>query len=121
MDTVEKRRGQCRYTRHDKLFVQLLVVSEKVDVSKVTLLCHSCDASINGLKIEIDRELPVDRPVDLWMEFDGLDKKFYLRGHICWCCESADSVDLYQLGVELEDAHATDYTDWIELLANFSD
>jgi len=121
MDSLEKRRGQCRYIRHDKLFVQLLVSSEKVDAAKVTLLCQSCDASINGLKIEVNREIAINTPVDLWLAFEGLDKKFYLRGCVCWCVASEACADLYQMGIELEDAHATDYADWIELLSSFSD
>jgi len=121
MDTLEKRRGQCRYIRHDKLFVQLLVSSEKVDAASVTLLCHSCDASINGLKIEVDWEMEINSPVDLWLSFEGLEKKFYLRGRVCWSSASEESTELYQIGIELEDAHATDYADWIELLSSFSD
>jgi len=121
MDTLEKRRGQCRYIRHDKLFVQLLVSSEKVDAAKVTLLCQSCDASINGLKIEVGREIETNAPVDLWLSFEVLDKKFYLRGRACWCVVSEDNAELYQVGIELEDAHATDYADWIALLSSFSD
>jgi len=120
MDINDKRRGQCRYVRHDKLFVQLIVSSKKVDAAKVTLLCHSCDASINGLKVELDQALEVNSPVDLWMSFEGLDKKFYLRGHICWCHPSEETEKLFQLGIELEDAHATDYSAWTELLASFS-
>jgi len=121
MDTLEKRRGQCRYIRHDKLFVQLLVSSEKVDAASVTLLSHSCDASINGLKIEVDLEMELKSPVDLWLAFEGMEKKFYLRGRVCWCGASEDCADLYQIGIELEDAHATDYVDWVELLSSFSD
>jgi len=126
MDTLEKRRGQCRYIRHDKLFVQLRVSSEKVssekvDAVSVTLLCHSCDASINGLKIEADREMEINSPVELWLAFEGLEKKFYLHGRVCWCVASEEIAEFYQIGIELDEAHATDYADWIELLSCFSD
>ncbi len=124
MNTSEKRRGQCRYVRHDKLFAQILVPvsesSEKLNAKKVTLLCHSCDASINGLKIEIERQLEVKSSIDLWMTFEGLENKFYLRGHVCWCHEAEELSGLYQVGIELEDVHATDYAQWIELLSSFS-
>lgn len=121
MDINDQRRGECRYIRHDKLFVQLLTASKKVDAAKVTLLCHSCDASINGLKVEIEQALDIQHPIDLWLSFEGLEQKFYLRGHVCWCCASPETENLYQLGIELEDAHATDYAAWIELLKSFSE
>jgi len=121
MDRIDKRRGECRYVRHDKLFVQLLASDEKVSAAKVTLLCHSCDASINGIKVELEQPLEVNSPVDLWLAFEGLDQKFYLRGHVCWCCPSPETENLFQLGIELEEAHATDYAEWIELLQSFSD
>lgn len=121
MDTIDKRRVECRYIRHDKLFVQLLVASEKTEAKKVTLLCYSCDASINGLKVELEQEMALNSPVDLWISFEGLESKFYLRGHVCWCCASPNSENLFQLGIELKDAHATDYSAWIELLASFSE
>lgn len=121
MDTHEKRREQYRYIRHDKLFVQILAANEKLDVKSVNVLCHTCDASINGLKVELEIELSINTPVDLWVEFEGLDGKFYLRGQVCWCCNSAKAVNLYQVGIELENAYATDYATWIELFESFSD
>jgi len=78
MDIKVQRRRQSRYVRHDKLFVQVLASSKKVEVEKVTLLCHSCNASINGLKIELDQKLEVNSSVDLWLSFEGLDTDFYL-------------------------------------------
>jgi PilZ domain-containing protein len=121
MDTQEKRRGQCRYIRHDKLFVQVLAANEKHDARSVTVLCHSCDASINGLKIELLLELEVNTQIDLWLAFEGVNRKFYLRGHVCWCEGLENEPDVFQTGIELEDANATDYAGWIELLENFSE
>ena len=121
MDTPENRREQYRYIRHDKLFVQILAENEKVDVKSVNVLCHTCDASVNGLKVELEIELSINTLVDLWVEFEGLEGKFYLRGLVCWCCESENTADSYQVGIELEDAYATDYNTWIELLESFSD
>jgi len=120
MDKPENRREQYRYIRHDKLFVQILAANEKVDVKSVNVLCHTCDASINGLKVELDIELDTNTRVDLWVEFEGLEGKFYLRGEVCWCCQSENASNLYQVGIELENAYATDYDTWIELLDSFS-
>ena len=121
MDTPENRREKYRYIRHDKLFVQILAANEKVDVKSVNVLCHTCDASVNGLKVELERELSINTLLDLWIEFEGLGGKFYLRGLVCWCCESENAPDCYQVGIELENAYATDYNTWIELLESFSD
>lgn len=121
MDKAEDRRDQYRYARQDKLFVQVLASNEKVDVTNVTVLCHSCDASINGLKVELEVELDINSLVDLWVSFEGLDGKFYLRGHVCWCYKAENNDAIFQIGIELEDAFATDYETWIELLESFSD
>lgn len=121
MDTMDNRRQSLRYIRHDKLFVQILSASEAVDVSDKTMLCHSCDASMNGMRIEMGTELAVDSLVDVWASFRGIDEKFYLRGHVCWCYELGGETDSYQLGIELEDAYATDYSKWVELLQSFSE
>lgn len=121
MDIPEKRREQYRYIRQDKLFVQILAANEKVDVKSVNVLCHTCDASVKGLKVELELELSINTLVDLWIEFEGLSGKFYLRGEVCWSCQSENNSDLYQVGIELENAYATDYDKWIELLESFSD
>ncbi|MCW8933772.1 MAG: PilZ domain-containing protein [Gammaproteobacteria bacterium] len=114
------RREQYRYIRNDKLFVQILAANEKVDVKSVNVLCHTCDASIGGLRVELEIELGIKTLVDLWVEFEGLEGKFYLRGQVCWCCQSENASNLYQVGIELESAYATDYDTWIELLESFS-
>ncbi len=120
MDKSENRREQYRYVRHDKLFVQALASNKKVDVTNVTVFCYSCDASVNGLRVELGVALAINSLVDLWVAFEGVEGKFYLRGHVCWCYEADDTMNLYQTGIELEDAYATDYGVWVELLESFS-
>lgn len=121
MDYPSNRRKEFRYQRNDRLFVQILSSSESLDISDRTIFCHNCDVSMCGMKIELDNEIAVDSQVDLWASFDGLADKFYLRGRVCWCYEIGGEQGGYQIGVELEDAFATDYTKWLETLKQFSD
>ncbi len=121
MDKYENRHEMHRYRRRDKLFVQLLASNAEVGADRFTVLCHSCDASKRGLKLELDVELAIKSQVDLWLKFEGLDNKFYLRGHICWCDKIENDSGLYLSGIELEEAYATDYAAWNELLESFSD
>lgn len=116
MDSAEEKRRHTRYTRNDNICAQILYASESVDIPDKTIFCNSCDASASGLRIELNTEFPVNSQVDLWLAFEGIEKKFYLRGQVSWCYELADEVAGFQIGIELEDAYATDFTRWIELL-----
>jgi len=120
MNKDENRRDQYRYARHDRLFVQVIASNKKHDVSNATVFCHSCDASIKGLKLELEMQLAINSVVDLWMEFEGLDRKFYLRGRVCWCDEKGE-LNLYQTGISLEKLPTTDYALWAKLLESFAD
>ncbi len=73
------------------------------------------------MRVEVDTEVAVNSQVDLWAAFDGLDEKYYLRGHVCWCYEMAGETGNYQVGIELEDAYATDYAKWVALINSFSE
>ena len=121
MESVDNRRRNLRYIRHDKLFVQVLAASESFDISGRTLPCLSVDASVDGLRVEIDTEISVNSMVDLWASFQGVEEKFYLRGHVCWCYELGGDDDRFQVGIELDDGYATDYTRWVELIQSFSE
>lgn len=120
MDYPGNRRQHVRYERNDRLFVQILSSSETVDIANRTIFCHNCDVSMSGMKIELDNEIAINSQIDLWAAFDGLDDKFYLRGNVCWCYEMGGENGGYQIGVELEDAFATDYTKWLETLRALS-
>ncbi len=101
--------------------MQILTSSEAVNLEQRTIKCHSCDVSISGMRIELDREIPINSMVDLWASFEGMDDKYYLRGHVCWCYEMGGDSSHYQVGVELDDAFATDYTRWVELMRSFNE
>ncbi|HED33772.1 MAG TPA: PilZ domain-containing protein [Gammaproteobacteria bacterium] len=121
MEYSDNRRHHHRYDRHDRMFVQILSMSERGGVSDKTLCCYCCDACVDGLKVELESEIPVDSMVDLWVDFDGGDHKLYLRGHVCWCYDMAGEDEHFQLGIELEDAYATDYERWVGLLEKKSE
>lgn len=101
--------------------MQVLTSSEGGNLDERTLLCRSCDASLSGMRIELEREIPLHSLVDLWATFEGMDEKYYLRGHVCWCYEMGGDSDLFQVGIELDDAFATDYARWVELMQSFNE
>jgi len=105
MDFTDNRRHHQRYHRH----------------ADRTLSCYSCDASVHGLKVELENEIPVDSMVDLWVAFEANEGKLYLRGHICWCYEMGGEDEHFQLGIELDNAYATDYEHWVSLLESAAD
>lgn len=121
MENKLNKRQSVRYIRHDSLLVQILAASEAMDIAERTFVCKSVDASINGFKIELDREIAIHSLLDLWASFEGVEEKFYLRGRVCWCYELASDSAQFQLGVELEEAFATDYEKWRALISSFSE
>ncbi len=121
MESKVNKRQTTRYFRHDRLLVQILAASESMDIADRTFVCKSVDASLNGMKIELDREIAVGSLVDLWASFEGMEQKFYLRGRVCWCYELGSESAQFQLGVELEEAFATDYERWRSLISSFSE
>ena len=119
MSVYEESRKNIRYIKQDQLFVQLLSGKESIDVVNKRLYCHYHDASISGLKIELDIKFTPESLLDLWFVFEG--NQFYLRGRVCWCEQTSSDRVLYKLGIELEDMYGTDYVAWTKLINNFLD
>ncbi len=120
MSLFHNRREQLRYLSQQQLVVQILAASEGLEVTSRMQLCHNCDVSMKGIRIELDSELAPSTEVDLWATNEDTGDRYYLRGHVCWCNRQDGDTSGFQLGVELEDAYATDYDRWLELMKRIS-
>lgn len=61
--------------------------------------CSSRDASINGLCLHLDHEVPVGALLDLTVVVVGLSRTFELRGEVRWMRSEGEAK--YAAGIEL--------------------
>ena len=77
--------------------------------------CSTKDVSPNGIRIQLDQQVPEGFALELWVEVSSHPTKFYLAGEVKWCQE-LDEGKRYLVGVELKDADTEDFKRWQEVL-----
>ena len=124
MTTGDDKRAEYRLEHRASVFVELptsddAIVDEDfphtVPSSPELLLCRILDVSANGLRIRIDRELPVGALLTLSARFPGGRGPMHkLVGEVRWVRPEGD---YHAVGFSLFDADETDILTWKKLVA----
>lgn len=64
---------------------------------------QALDISAKGISLLIDRELPTDISLEMWLKFPEKEESLYLRGDVIWVKRL--EFDKYKIGVTLEKAN----------------
>lgn len=77
--------------------------------------CSTKDVSPQGLRIQLDQQVPEGFLLELWVEISSHPSKFYLAGEVRWC-EALEDGKRYLVGVELTEGKTEDLEQWQSLL-----
>ena len=120
MSNRKERRQHARQPRDERVGVQIVSSSRDTLPPGTVVRCSTKDVSAEGLRIQLDQQLPEGFHLELWVEISNHPSKFYLAGEVKWCQELEDG-KRYLVGVALSQGETEDLEKWRALLDHGSD
>jgi hypothetical protein len=115
MSTIKDRRQHVRQPRDERVVVQIVSSTRDTLPPGTIVRCSTTDVSSQGIRIQLDQQLPEGFLLELWIEISNHAGKFLLAGEVKWCKE-LDEGKRYLIGVELKQGETEDFKLWQELL-----
>jgi hypothetical protein len=115
MTMTKDRRQHTRQPRDERVVVQIVSSTRDTLPPGTVVRCSTKDVSAQGLRIQLDQQLPEGFQLELWVEVSNHPTKFYLAGEVKWC-EVLDEAKRYLVGVELKEGETEDFKLWQEVL-----
>lgn len=110
----DDRRREYRFRCSGRLFVQVVHCIEQPELEGRTQAGELIDASASGLHFRSEIVLLAGTLIDVWVNVLGEPGKFLLTGKVRWT--EATATNARSVGVEFEDAAATDIIAWRALM-----
>ena len=117
MSTTKERRQHVRQPRDERVVVQIVSSTRDTLPPGTVVRCSTKDVSSQGIRIQLEQQLPEGFQLELWIEISNHPSKFFLAGEVKWC-EELDEGKRYLVGVELKDGDTDDFKQWQEVLAD---
>ena len=117
MSTTKDRRQHVRHPRDDRVVVQIISSHRDTLPPGTVVRCSTKDVSSQGIRIQLEQQLPEGFLLELWVEISHHTSKFFLAGEVKWCQEIDDS-DRYMVGIQLEEGATEDFKLWQEAIGN---
>jgi Tfp pilus assembly protein PilZ len=117
MSTTKERRQHVRQPRDERVVVQIVASTGDTLPPGTVVRCSTKDVSSQGIRIQLEQQLPEGFQLELWIEISNHPSKFFLAGEVKWC-EELDEGKRYLVGVELKDGDTDDFKQWQEVLAD---
>ncbi len=117
MSTSKDRRQHVRQPRDERVVVQIVSSMRDTLPPGTVVRCSTKDVSSQGIRIQLDQQLPEGFLLELWIEISNHTRKFFLAGEVKWCQE-LDEATRYLVGIELKDSDTEDFKQWQEVLAD---
>lgn len=115
MSTTKDRRQHVRQPRDERVVVQIVSSTRDTLPPGMVVRCSTKDVSSQGIRIQLDQQLPEGFLLELWIEISNHASKFFLAGEVKWCKE-LDEGKRYLIGIELKEGETEDFKLWQELL-----
>lgn len=115
MSTTKDRRQHVRQPRDERVVVQIVSSTRDTLPPGTVVRCSTKDVSSQGIRIQLDQQLPEGFLLELWIEISNHASKFFLAGEVKWCKE-LDEGKRYLIGIELKEGKTEDFKLWQELL-----
>lgn len=115
MSTSKDRRQHVRQPRDERVVVQIVSSTRDTLPPGTVVRCSTKDVSSQGIRIQLDQQLPEGFLLELWIEISNHTSKFFLTGEVKWCQE-LDEGKRYLIGVELKEGETEDFKLWQEVL-----
>ena len=120
MSNQKERRQHARQPRDERVVVQIVSSSRDTLPPGTVVRCSTKDVSAEGLRIQLDQQLPEGFHLELWVEISNHPSKFYLAGEVKWC-QALEDGKRYLVGVALSQGDTEDLEKWQALLGQGSD
>ena len=118
MSTIKDRRQHIRQPRDERVVVQIVSSTRHTLPPGTVVRCSTKDVSSQGIRIQLDQQLPEGFLLELWIEISNHTGKFFLAGEVKWCQELDDEGKRYLIGVELKEGESEDFKLWQEVVTN---
>ena len=115
MSKGQDRRQHARQARDERVVVQIVSSTRDTLPPGTVVRCSTKDVSPQGLRIQLDQQVPEGFQLELWVEISNHPSKFYLAGEVKWCQEVEES-KRYLVGVELTEGKTEDLVMWQDVL-----
>ena len=115
MSTTKDRRQHARQPRDERVVVQIISSHRDTLPPGTVVRCSTKDVSSQGIRIQVERQLPEGFLLELWVEISNPARKFLLAGEVKWCQE-LDEGKRYLIGIELKEGETEDFKLWQEVL-----
>lgn len=115
MSTNKDRRQSNRQPRDERVVVQIVSSTRDTLPPGTVVRCSTKDVSPEGLRIQLDQQVPEGFELELWVEISNHPSKFYLAGEVKWCQELEEG-KRYLVGVALSQGKTEDLELWQSLL-----
>ena len=115
MSTTKDRRQHVRQPRDERVVVQIVSSTRDTLPPGTVVRCSAKDVSSQGIRIQLDQQLPEGFLLEVWIEISNHASKFFLAGEVKWCQE-LDEGKRYLIGLELKEGETEDFKLWQELL-----
>ncbi len=115
MSTTKDRRQHARQPRDERVVVQIVSSHRDTLPPGTVVRCSTKDVSSQGIRIQVERQLPEGFLLELWIEISNPARKFLLAGEVIWCQELEEG-KRYLIGVELKEGETEDFKLWQEAL-----
>ena len=114
MDNTKNRRSEPRIDEQATVFIEVCSASFDNKTPANIIICNSIDMSANGIRVEMDREVPVGSILRICAELNNNQNALYLVGEVKWVKPEGEN---FSIGFELYDAENTDIASWKEIIA----
>ena len=115
MSSTKDRRQSNRQPRDERVVVQIVSSTRDTLPPGTVVRCSTKDVSPEGLRIQLDQQVPEGFELELWVEISNHPSKFYLAGEVKWCQE-LEAGKRYLVGVSLSHGKTEDLEQWQALL-----
>ncbi len=115
MSTTKDRRQHVRQPRDERVVVQIVSSTRDTLPPGTVVRCSTKDVSSQGIRIQLEQQLPEGFLLELWVEISNHTSKFLLAGEVKWCQE-LDEGKRYLIGIELKEGETEDFKLWQEVL-----
>jgi hypothetical protein len=112
---IEDRRQHLRQRRDERVVVQFGSSTHDGLPAGTVVRCSTKDVSLQGVRIQLDRQLPEGFPLKLCIEIPDHGAELFLAGEVKWCREVAKGTRSL-IGVELTERQTDDFKRWQQIL-----
>jgi hypothetical protein len=110
---MSERRGQRRIAEVANVEIVIDAAPGVPGLDGTVFPCRTADVSLRGVRLQVDRFLPVNAYVKLSVKFPRNPERFRHTGRVVWCRKAGEADgDRYYAGIEFRPGAAGEFDEW---------